>query len=87
MQMAALETSTKCLVLSGDEGPIDYVRSKAADRGVPVISTRSDTDTVVKSLEDALSEARFNQEKKLPRLIEIAEKNLDFKALYEGLGI
>jgi len=87
MQMAALETQTKCLVISGNEGPIDYVRSKAADRGVPVISTKSDTSSVIQSIEDALSTARIDQEKKLPRLIEIAEKNLDFKAMYEGLGI
>ena len=87
MQMAALETSTKCLVLTGDEEPIDYVCSKAADRGVPVISTRSDTSSVIQSLEEALSTARFNQAKKLPRLVDIIEKNLDFKVVYKGLGI
>ncbi|MFC1912558.1 DRTGG domain-containing protein, partial [Chloroflexota bacterium] len=87
MQMAALETSTKCLVLSGSEEPIDYVRAKAADRGVPVISTRSDTISVIQSIEDALSTARLNQAKKLPGLVEITEKNLDFKAVYQGLGI
>lgn len=87
MQMAALETPTKCLVISGNEEPIDYVRSKAADEGIPIILTRSDTSSVIRSIEDTLSTAKFNQEKKLPKLIEITEKYLDFKALYAGLGI
>ena len=87
MQMAALETSTRCLVISGNTGPIDYVRYKAEDEGVPIILTKNDTGTIVKSIEDALGKARFTQEKKLLKLAEIMEKHLDFQAIYRGLGI
>lgn len=87
MQMAALETSTRCLVISGGKAPIDYVRYKAEDKGIPLISTENDTGAVVQSIEDALDKARFHQEKKLIKLAEILEQNLDFQAVYQGLGL
>ncbi len=87
MQMAALETSTRCLVISGGGEPIDFVRFKADEKGVPVIMTKNDTDTVIKHIETLLDRTRFHQEKKLNRLAEILQQNLDFKAIYSGLGL
>jgi len=87
MQMAALETSTRCLVISGSAAPIDYVRYKADDKGVPIILTKNDTSTVVKNIEDALDKTRFNQEKKLTKLAEVLQQNLDFQAISGGLGL
>ncbi len=87
MQMAALETSVRCLVVSGEVTPIEYVRYKAEDRGVPIVLTQSDTDAIVASIEGALGRTRFNQEKKLTRIAEIAGQNLDFPAIYQGLGL
>jgi len=87
MQMAALETSTRCLVISGSKAPIDYVHYKAEDKGVPIILTKNDTNTIVKSVEDALDKTRFNQEKKLVKLAEIMGQHLDFPAIYSGLGL
>ena len=87
MQMAALETATRCLVISGGGEPIDYVRFKAEEKNIPVIMTPNDTDTVIKHIEDLLDSTRFHQEKKLNRLAEILQQNLDFKAIYEGLGL
>lgn len=86
MQMAALETATRCLVISGDGEPFDYVRFKAVEKGIPIIATRNDTDTVIKHIEDLLARTRFHQEKKLNRLAEVLSPNLDFKAIYGGLG-
>ncbi|MCK4369236.1 MAG: phosphotransacetylase family protein [Dehalococcoidales bacterium] len=87
MQLAALETSTKCLVLSGDVSPIHTVRRSAEDKGIPIIVTNGDTVSVVNSVEQALGETKFNHERKLPRLAEIMEQQFDFQALYKGLGL
>ncbi len=87
MQMAALETSVRCLVVSGEATPIEYVRYKAEDKKVPIVLTRSDTDAILTSIEDALGQTRLNQEKKLTRVTEIAGQNLDFPAIYQGLGL
>jgi len=87
MQMAALETSTRCLVISGTTEPVDYVRDKAEGKGIPIILTRSDTGTIVQNIEDALDKARFQQEKKLLKLGEIMEPHINFQAIYKGLSL
>jgi BioD-like phosphotransacetylase family protein len=87
MQMAALETATRCLVISGGGEPIDYVRLKADEKGIPLITTNNDTDTVIKHIEDLLDGTRLHQEKKLGRLAELLHGNLDLKAIYAGLGL
>ena len=87
MQLAALETSTKCLVISGDGEPIYDVRRSAEDKAIPVIVTDEDTASVMESIELALGMTKFNQEKKLPRLAEIMKQRVDFEALYKGLGL
>ncbi len=87
MQLAALETSIRCLVLSGNTAPIPAVLYRAEDKEIPIILVKDDTAIIVTKIEDALSKARFNQEKKLPRLIEIMEQHLNFQAVYKGLGL
>lgn len=87
MQMAALETSTRCLVISGGGEPIDYVRFKAAEKNIPVIMTRNDADTVIRNIEDLLDSTRFHQEKKLNRLAEVIQSNIDLKAIWAGLSL
>ena len=87
MQLAALETSTKCLVLSGGVSPIHTVLRRAEDKGVPIILAKGDTISVVNSIERILGKARFNQVEKLPRLSEIMEQQFNFQAVYKGLGL
>ena len=87
MQLAALETSTKCLVISGDGEPIYDVRRSAEEKAIPIIITAEDTASVMESVEQALGMTKFNQEKKLPRLAEIMKQGFDFKSLSKGLGL
>jgi len=87
MQLAALETPTSCLVLSGETAITDDVSYRAENRKVPVIATKEEVPAIIASIEDAVGEARFHQEKKLPRLTEIMEQHCDFTAIYQGLGL
>ena len=87
MQLAALQTSSRCLILGGDTAPISTVLSQAENKEVPIISAKGDTVAIVTAIEDALSGIRFNQEKKLPRLTELIEQHFDFPTLYQGLGL
>lgn len=86
MQLAALETSTRCLVISGDGEPIYAVLHSAEDKNIPIIVTGGNTASVIESIELALGKTKFNQDKKLPRLDEVMEQ-LDFKSLYKSLGL
>ena len=87
MQLAALETSTSCLVLSGDTAPVSQVLHGAEEKRAPIILVKEDIVTTVTSIEEALGEARFGQEKKLPKLAEIMGEHFDFETVYRGLGL
>ncbi len=87
MQMAALETPTRCLVLAGSTSPKPVVRERAAEKNVPIIQTGDDINTVINNIEEALVNNRFNQENKIPKLVESIEQNFDFQKINRGLGI
>jgi BioD-like phosphotransacetylase family protein len=55
MQLAALETSTTCLVLSGEENTPAYrVRQKAASHGIPIITTAMPVSDIVTRIDKLL---------------------------------
>jgi BioD-like phosphotransacetylase family protein len=85
MQLAALETPSRCLVLSGGVEPTYRVRTHAEKRGVPLILTKNDTNSIINTIELTLGRPRFNQEKKLPRLLEIMEEHFDFGTVEQTL--
>ncbi len=86
MQLAALETATACLVLSGApaEPPMYNVLDKAKTRGIPIIATAAAVGDIVQTIENTLLGARLNQPGKLGRLAETARQNLDLKALTQA---
>ena len=82
LQLAALETSTRCLVLTGDTAPSEIVLHRAEEKEVPVIVAKESTSAAVASIEAALSQPRFNQEKKVPIMAGMIKRHLDLKALF-----
>ena len=86
MQLAALQTSTRCMVLSGEQKPLPQVMGEAKDKGVPIIMASDNVATIVSNIEDALVRTRFSTEK-LPGICTIIKENIDFPALYKGLGL
>jgi len=86
MQLAALETSLRCLVLTGDAAPKPDVLYRAEEKSVPIILARDDITTIVSNIESALGKTGFNQEK-LQKLTEIMEQHFDFQTVYKGLGL
>jgi len=87
IQMAALETQTKCLILSGSAEPMPTVLNRARVKGVPIIRVKDDIATIVTRIEAVLGKTKFGQEKKLPQLTQLLERHLDFQAIYQGLGL
>ena len=87
MQLAALETSTRCLVLTGNIAPSPIILHRAEEKKVPIILAGDDIPTIVANIEGALGNIRFNQQNKLPKLTEIMRKHFDFPAVYKGLGL
>jgi BioD-like phosphotransacetylase family protein len=87
MQLAALETPTSCLVITKATAPQEKTLARAQEKGVPIVIVQDDVSSVAASLDEALSNSKFNQENKVPRLIELMGQNFDFSALDKGLGL
>lgn len=87
LQLAALETSTSVLVLTGNFRPSPEVVDRAEERAVPIILIPDDTLTTVDRAERLFGRVRFHQSAKLQRFTELLEANFNFDRLYEALGM
>jgi BioD-like phosphotransacetylase family protein len=87
IQLAALETSTKCIVLTGNHRPNPIVLSRSEEKGVPMIMVSSDTLSTVEALERFFGRSRFHQEKKVLRFERLFGERFDFARLYRALGL
>lgn len=86
IQLAALETSTKCLILTGNLRPSPIILGRADEVGVPMILVRQDTLTAVEVIERFFGKTRFHLEKKIERFEEMLEDRFDFETMYATLG-
>lgn len=87
MQLAALETSTRCLILTNNSKPQSSVISQAEDKAVPIISVKQDASGTIAGIEDALAKTSFHNPKKLRKIGDMLGHYFDFKALYSELGL
>jgi BioD-like phosphotransacetylase family protein len=87
LQLAALETSTAVLVLTGNFRPSPEVIDRAEESNVPIILIPDDTLTTVDRAERLFGRVRFHQSAKLQRFTELLESSFDFERLYEALGL
>lgn len=87
IQLAALETSTRCLILTGNIYPSPGVLNRAEELCVPVLLTRQDTLGTIEICEGYFGRSRFQQPQKLERFSQMLEEYFDFPALYAALGI
>ena len=87
IQLAALQTSTKCLILSGNLQPQDMIKGVAEEMGVPIIVSKYDTLTTIQIVEGFFGKSRFQQEKKTERFRELLDEHFDFTSLYITLGL
>jgi hypothetical protein len=87
IQLAALETSTKCVILTGNLRPSPIILGRAEEVGVPMILVRQDTLTAVEVIERFFGKTRFHLEKKVQRFEEMLEDRFDYERLYAALGL
>ncbi len=87
IQLAALETSTRCLILTGNIYPSPSVLNRAEELCVPVLLTKLDTLATIEIIEGFFGKSRFQQPKKMERFTALLDENLDFAALYKALGL
>lgn len=87
IQLAALETSTKCLILTGNMRPNPLIVNRAEEAGVSIMMVNYDTMTTVQIAGQAFGRTRFHQQKKIERFQRMLAERLDFDMLYKALGL
>ncbi len=85
IQLAALETSTKCLVLTGNFQPSTIVLSRADELGIPMILVKYDTLTTVSKLNEILGRSNLHEIKKLDKLVEIIKNCVDIEKIISSV--
>jgi hypothetical protein len=87
IQLAALETASKCVVLTGDMRPSSRVVTRSQELRIPLLLAREDTLTVVDRIEWLLGRVRIRERSKIERATELAQEHIDFAALWAELGL
>jgi uncharacterized protein len=87
IQLAALESSTNCLILTGYFSPNTIVLNRAEDLEVPVLSVDLDTLTTVELVDKAFSEARFSETIKVECIQQLFRQHVDVDRLLAGLEV
>ncbi|UCC67463.1 MAG: phosphotransacetylase family protein [Armatimonadota bacterium] len=87
IQLAALETPTRCLILTGDLQPRHTVLARAKELGVPVLLVPDDTLHTVSTIDEMLGRLRVREPKKISRAAERFDEHLDLAKLDALLGL
>jgi BioD-like phosphotransacetylase family protein len=87
VQMAALETSTAVLVLTGNMPPSPAVLGRACDLGVPMVLVDTDTLSAVEHLDMLFGHVRLHGPGKADRMRRMFAKDVSVDALLSALGI
>ncbi len=87
IQLAALETSTRCLILTGNLYPSPVVLNRADELGVPMLLADMDTLAAIEVVESYMGRSRVQQTEKVERFTALLKDNFNFKLLYKELGI
>lgn len=87
IQLAALETSTRCLILTGNLYPAPHVINRADELCVPVLLTKMDTLATIEIIEGYFDRSRFQQPQKIERFSALLEEYFDFAMLYDALEL
>jgi BioD-like phosphotransacetylase family protein len=86
IQLAALETSTHCLILTGQIPPADAVLSRAEDLEIPILSVDLDTLTTVEIIDRTFGQVRLHEPAKVQCIRQLIKKHLDIKRLINCLA-
>lgn len=87
IQMAALETSTQCLILTGHIPPQPFILSRAEELEIPVLSVDLDTLTTVEIIDRAFGQVRLHEPIKVECMRQLMAEHFDIDRLMNQLGL
>ena len=87
IQLAAFETSTQCLILTGHLPPSATILSRAEDLEIPVLSVDLDTLTTVEIIDRAFGQVRLHEPVKIQSVYQMMQKYVRIDHLLDKLGL
>lgn len=82
IQMAALETDTSCLVLTGGLYPAKQVIAKAYEKGVPILLTQYDTLETSEMIDHLIARIDPEDSAKMERIKGLVRENIDLDEVW-----
>jgi BioD-like phosphotransacetylase family protein len=86
IQLAAMETSTRCIILTGGITTNAVVIGKAQTKGVPIISVADDTFTTIDKIEGSMGKTSIREKRKVERVKELMDIEFDMKRFLKTLS-
>lgn len=87
IQLAALEASTQCLILTGHLPPSRMILNRAEEVEVPVLSVDLDTLTTVEIIERSFGQVRLHEPIKVEYMRQLMSEHFDIDRLLTALGV
>jgi BioD-like phosphotransacetylase family protein len=87
IQIAALETSSVCLILTGCLEPRSLIVKQANELGIPVLLVDTNTMETVEAIEQVMGKTRMGQTIKLEKFQKLLAENLDLERVYKCIGL
>ncbi|MFM1843339.1 MAG: hypothetical protein RLZZ490_2081 [Cyanobacteriota bacterium] len=85
LQLAALETSTSCLILTGHVTPQPLIISRANDLEIPILSVNQDTLTTVEIVDHAFGNVRLQEPIKVQCIQKLMAEYFDLHRFMDGI--
>ncbi len=87
IQMDALDTSTKALIITGHLEPVPQIRERAELEDVAIILSPFDTLTTIARLDNMFERSRFHQIEKVKRFEALLSREMNFPEFYQRIGL
>ncbi|MBD2294211.1 phosphotransacetylase family protein [Anabaena sphaerica FACHB-251] len=87
IQQAALETSTQCLILTGQLPPPAFILNRAEELEIPILSVDLDTLTTVEIVDRTFGQVRVHEPLKVECISQLMSEHFDIKRLLSQLGV
>ena len=85
--LAAMETDTSAIILTGNLYPEVRVLAKAKERGIPIILVSYDTYTTVQKVQEISGKIKAGDTKRINLAKELVKEHVDFKGLLSYMGL
>jgi len=87
IQLAALEASTQCLILTGAGEPLPQLINRSEELEVPLLKVDRDTLSTVEVIEQAFGHVRLHESVKATYAFRLVQEHCDLDRIFKTLGI